>query len=149
MELALESPDQPEVVTLIDALDAYQKPLYPEESHHGIDLDALRDPAVAFAVVRMDGIAVGCGAVVVRDAEAELKRMFVDPSRRGAGIGAALVAFLEAEAQRRGAEVARLETGIHQHAAIALYERAGYAMRGPFGEYVEDPMSVFMEKRLV
>ncbi len=44
--------------------------------------------------------AVGCGAVVVRDGEAELKRMFVDPERRGAGIGTALVAFLEAEAAR-------------------------------------------------
>ncbi len=137
------------MLALIDALDAYQKPLYPEESHHGIDLDALRDPAVAFAVVRIDGAAVGCGAVVVRDGAAELKRMFVDPERRGAGIGTALVAFLEAEAVSRGASVARLETGIHQHAAIALYERAGYAMRGPFGDYVEDPMSVFMEKPLV
>jgi putative acetyltransferase len=137
------------VLRLIDELDAYQKPLYPEESHHGVDLDALLDPAVAFVVARIDGDAVGCGGVVVRDGEAELKRMYVDPSRRGAGIGLALVERLEAEARGRGASVVRLETGIHQHAAIALYERCGYRHRGPFGDYAEDPMSVFMEKRLV
>lgn len=148
MELRLESPDQPDVLALIDALDAYQKPLYPEESHHGIDLDALLDPAVAFVVARIDGVAVGCGGVLVRDGEAELKRMFVNPEVRGAGIGKALITRLEAEAVGRGATVIRLETGIHQHAAIALYERSGYVRRGPFGDYTEDPMSVFMEKPL-
>ena len=44
MRVAFESPDQPEVVALIDALDAYQKPMYPAESHHGIDLAALSRP---------------------------------------------------------------------------------------------------------
>ena len=39
-----ESADQAEVRALIDALDAYQKPLYPPESHHGIDLAALSRP---------------------------------------------------------------------------------------------------------
>jgi putative acetyltransferase len=149
MELALESPDQPDVLRLIDELDAYQKPLYPEESHHGIDLDAMLDPSVAFAVARAGGAAIGCGAVVVIDGYAELKRMYVDPDRRGAGIGRALLQFLEREASTRGATVARLETGIHQHAAIAMYERAGYGHRGPFGAYTDDPVSVFMEKVLV
>ena len=32
--------------------------------------------------------------------------------------------------------------------AIAFYERAGYRRRGPFGDYQDDPNSVFMEKRL-
>lgn len=149
MELRLESPDQPDVLRLIDDLDAYQKPLYPEESHHGVDLDALLDPAVAFVVARIGGVAVGCGGVLVRDGAAELKRMYVDPERRGAGVGFALVERLEAEAVSRRATVIRLETGIHQHAAIGLYERCGYARRGPFGDYTEDPMSVFMEKSLV
>lgn len=148
IELALESPDQPEVIRLIDDLDAYQKPLYPEESHHGVDLAALLDPAVAFVVVRADGVAVGCGAVLVRGTASELKRIYVSPAQRGAGIGRALVERLEAEARERGATVARLETGIHQHDAIKLYERCGYVHRGPFEPYGEDPRSVFMEKEL-
>src|SRR6185295_7944243 len=40
MNVAFETPDQPEVARLIDELDAYQKPLYPPESHHGIDMAA-------------------------------------------------------------------------------------------------------------
>jgi putative acetyltransferase len=66
MRLALERPDQPEVLTLIDALDAYQQPLYPPPSHHGIDIAALLQPQVVFAVARDDaGAAIGCGAVVL------------------------------------------------------------------------------------
>jgi putative acetyltransferase len=43
----------------------------------------------------------------------------------------------------------RLETGTHQLASIHLYERLSYVTRGPFGSYAEDPLSVFMEKRLL
>lgn len=39
-----------------------------------------------------------------------------------------------------------LETGISQPEALGLYERSGYARRGPFGAYAEDPLSVFMHK---
>jgi len=149
MVVALEPPDQPDVARLIDELDAYQKPLYPPESHHGIDMAALLQPNVLFAVVRdADGSAVGCGAVVVGDVCGELKRMFVRPRHRGSGIGALLLGFLEQAAVVRGCRSLALETGIHQSAALSLYERAGYARRGPFGDYREDPLSVFMEKRM-
>ena len=43
---------------------------------------------------------------------------------------------------------ARLETGIHQHEAIDLYKRLGYLVIAPFGNYTEDPLSVFMEKKI-
>lgn len=149
MDIAFERPDQPDVARLIDELDAYQKPLYPPESHHGIDMTALLRPDVLFAVVRdTDRCAVGCGAVVVAGGCGELKRMFVSPRHRGRGIGALLLRFLEDAAVARGCRSIALETGIHQSAALGLYERAGYARRGPFGDYVEDPLSVFMEKQM-
>lgn len=44
MHIALERPDQPEVVRLIDEFDAYQQPLYPAESHRGIDIEAAQSP---------------------------------------------------------------------------------------------------------
>jgi putative acetyltransferase len=147
MRIALESPDQPEVLALIDALDAYQKPLYPAESHHGIDLAALRQPNVLFAVARDEaGRAVGCGAIVLEATYGEVKRMFVSPGQRGKGTARALLALLEAQAQARGCTAFMLETGYLQHEAIALYERCGYQRRGPFGDYAEDPNSVFMGK---
>jgi putative acetyltransferase len=150
LRIALESPDQPEVVALIDALDAYQKPLYPPESHHGIGLDALLQPQVLFAVARTaDHAAVGCGAVVLQPGGwGEVKRMFLLPDWRGGGRAQALLTFLEAAAAARGCTTLRLETGILQHAALAFYRRAGFARRGPFGGYAPDPLSVFMEKEL-
>src|SRR6476659_6703932 len=113
--IALERADQPEVVKLIADLDAFQKPLYPAESHHGIDIAALSQPNVISAVARDDaGAAVGCGAVVVTPAYGELKRMFVSPACRGTGVAKRLLAFLEAQALARGCERMALETGILQ-----------------------------------
>lgn len=149
MRIALERPDRPEVVGLVDELDAYQKPLYPAESHHGIDIEALGRPEVLFAVVRSDaGAAIGCGAVVLGTEYGELKRMFVRPQHRGQGIGEALLAFLEAEAIAKGCTLLMLETGVSQPEALGLYERAGYVRRAPFGAYAEDPLSIFMYKRV-
>lgn len=148
--VALERPDQPEVARLIDALDAFQKPLYPPESHHGIDMDALLQPNVLFAVARDgSGAAIGCAAVVVHGGHGELKRMYVAPARRGLGIGKALLAFLEQSAARQGCSRMMLETGVLQPEAIGLYAACGYARRGPFAGYGPDPLSVFMQKNLV
>ena len=147
MRIAFEPPDQPEVVALIDALDAYQKPMYPAESHHGIDLEALRRPHVLFAVARdATGRAVGCGAIVIEEGYGELRRMYVAPEQRGRGIAKALLEFLEDAARARGVRCFALETGNRQHEAIRLYARAGYATCEPFGDYQPDPHSVFMRK---
>jgi putative acetyltransferase len=147
--IGVERPDQPEVVRLIDELDEYQKPLYPAESHHGIDIDALLQPSVVFAVARdMHGIAIGCGALVVNGDWGELKRMYTSPAARGRGVAQGILAFLEAEASQRGVGIVRLETGNLQPEALRLYERAGYTRRGPFGAYGPDPASIFMEKLL-
>ena len=91
---------------------------------------------------------MGCGAVVLSAQYGEVKRMFVKPKDRRHGVGNALLRFLEQEAVRRGCTLLRLETGVKQPAAIALYERSGFTRRGPFGSYPNDPLCVFMEKRL-
>ncbi|MCI0549354.1 MAG: GNAT family N-acetyltransferase, partial [Anaerolineae bacterium] len=41
-----------------------------------------------------------------------------------------------------------LETGIYQIQAISLYERFGFERCGPFGEYKDDPLSIYFEKHL-
>ena len=149
MNIALERPDTPEVIALIDALDAFQKPLYPAHSHHGIDLNALSASGVVFAVARDElGHACGCGAVVLMQGYAEVKRMYVPPATRGRGVGAALLRFLEEQALANDCALLRLETGIRQPEALRLYGRAGFVERDPFGAYLPDPNSVFMEKVL-
>lgn len=145
--VSLEPAAQPDVIALIEALDAYQIPLYPAESHHGIDMAALSQPNVLFAVARDgQGRAVACGAIVVGPDYGELKRMYTLPSHRGQGIARALLALLESEAGAQGVCQFTLETGYLQHDAIGLYERLGYRRCGPFGDYAEDPNSVFMSK---
>ncbi|QDD89036.1 GNAT family N-acetyltransferase [Pseudomonas oryzihabitans] len=150
MPIALESPDQPEVIALIAELDAYQDGLYPPESRYALDLDSLMQPNVLFLVARDEsGCALGCGAMVLHEGYGELKRMYVRPAGRGRGLGRRLLARLEAEALTIGCERAMLETGPYQPEALALYAAAGYEQRGSFGGYRDDPLSVFMEKRLV
>ncbi len=149
MSIQLEPANQPEVVLLVEALDAHQKPLYPPECHYGIPIEALMQPNVLFAVARDDaGQAVACGAIVLGDEYGELKRMFVQPTHRGQGLAQGVLAFLEAQALAKGCTQVMLETGIRQPEAIGLYERSGFVRRGPFGDYPDDPLSVFMAKNI-
>jgi putative acetyltransferase len=144
----IENPRQPDVLRLLAALDAYLTALYPPESNHILDVDSLCAPDVRFFVTRDGAGPVGCGALRIVDGYGEVKRMFVDPAARRRSLGRAILERIEQEAQHEGLRVMRLETGIHQPEALALYRRAGYAERGPFGEYVVDPLSVYMEKTL-
>jgi putative acetyltransferase len=149
MTIAFESPDQPDVIALIAELDAYQDALYPPESRHSLDLASLKRANVLFAVARDSaGKAIGCGAIVLGPEFGELKRMYVSPSGRGQGVARKLLALLESTATGSGCKLLKLETGPYQHEALALYASAGYVRRGPFGNYTNDPLSVFMQKHI-
>jgi GNAT superfamily N-acetyltransferase len=144
-------PDERSVAALLRRSEEYSRSLYPPESVHILPVDELRSPAVHFLVARdhEDGPVTGCGAVVLQPGGcAEVKRMFVDPAVRRRGVGARILGALEAYAHDAGARVVRLETGTSQPEAVSLYRRLGYAERGPFGDYRDDPLSVFMEKLL-
>ncbi len=147
--IALESPDQPDVIRLIAELDAYQDSLYPPEARYALDLASLKQPNVLFAVARgEDGQAVGCGAIVLEDTWGELKRMYVHPQSRGGGVARRLLALLEERAQASGCTEVMLETGPYQPEALAFYAGSGYERCGPYGSYRDDPLSVFMRKQL-
>jgi putative acetyltransferase len=149
MTIAFESPDQHEVIALIAELDAYQDTLYPPESRHALDLASLKQPNVLFAVARNSiGEAIGCGAVVLQPEYGELKRMYVSPRSREQSVAKELLALLELQAIGSGCTLLKLETGPHQHEALVLYASAGYERRGPFGDYTNDPLSVFMQKHI-
>ncbi|HEY5365331.1 MAG TPA: GNAT family N-acetyltransferase [Casimicrobiaceae bacterium] len=147
--IAAESPRAADVVALVRDLDAYQGALYPPASNHFLDVDALAASDVRFVVARREGVAVGCGALRVCDGYGELKRMYVHPAERGNGIGVRILAALESIAREEALPVLRLETGIAQPEALALYAAAGFSDCAPFGEYQPDVLSRFMHKRLV
>lgn len=149
-ESAIErtSPSAPGVASLIEAADAVSASLYPAESNP-IDLAGLGAADVLLWAARDGADAVGCVALRLDAAGwGEIKRMFVHDHARGRGIARRLLGTLEAEARRQGLSALRLETGIHSHAAMALYRSAGFVEIGPFGSYRPDPLFVFMEKRL-
>lgn len=143
----------PEVTALLDALDEHTAGLYLDEQRHGLDAEALFQPNIRFFLARLDGVAIGCGGVELLDGFAEVKRMYTADTARRRGVGAALMARIEAEARDAGAPLLRLETGVLQPEAIALYERNGFQAREPYGRYAEMAphrisASVFYEKPL-
>lgn len=117
-----------------------------------LDAPARFDPPHGAFVIAMegDGEAVACGGVQVIDdldgGTAEIKRMWVDPSRRGAGLGRRLLARLEDEAGRLGCRRVVLDTNGALTKAIALYRGAGYV---DIDRYNDNPFAErWFEKRL-
>jgi GNAT superfamily N-acetyltransferase len=144
-----ERPDTGDGVSLIAELEAHLDPLYPAKSRHGYSVEKLIDQGVAFFVLRENSTAAGCGGIQLFDKEyGELKRMYVRPQFQGRGFGKLLVDHLVEYARSHGIVLLRLETGIHQIPAIRLYERMGFQRIPPFGSYVDDPLSLFYEKRI-
>ena len=138
---------------LILRLNAELDARYPEPgaNHFQLDPGEVAPGRGAFVVARMGagGEAVGCGAFrFVEPGVAEIKRMFVDPAARGAGIGRRVLEALESRARAAGARRLVLETGDRQIEAVALYTRAGFLRIPAFGEYVDSPLSVCMGKDL-
>jgi putative acetyltransferase len=93
----------------------------------------------------------GCGALKRLDeVRGEIKSMRVSDGFLGKGVGRAILEHIIAEASRMGLGSLWLETGAANAflPAIGLYQSAGFERCGPFGDYVEDPFSVFMTRRL-
>ena len=149
MVISLERPDTADASTLIAELEAHLATLYPRESRHGLSVERLLAEGVAFFVIRHDGAPAGCGGVKLFGAEyGEVKRMYVRPPFRGLGFAKQLLGHLEDYARSQGIGLLRLETGIHQQAAMGLYERMGFQRIPPFGDYQDDPLCRFYEKRI-
>lgn len=144
-----ERPDTIEARQLIDELEADLGPHYPKESRHGYSIEKLLQQGVAFFVMRQGENSAGCGGVQLFGTEyGEIKRMYIRPHFRGLGLGKLMLDHLADYARQQGLSVLRLETGIHQTAAIQLYQRYGFQSIPPFSDYKPDPLSIFYEKRI-
>ncbi len=153
LSLTLETQASAEVEALILALDGELAGPYTAEQHHGFSLEAIFSPGMRFFVARLDAEAVGCGGVAFDDGFAEVKRMYVKPRARGLRVAQAILDRLELEAQQHGFRRLMLETGDVQHAAIKVYERAGFSRCAAFGDYTAmdahmTERSVFFEKKI-
>ena len=145
-EVAADSPD---AVELIGELDEHlMGHPYPPQSRHAFSVEKLLREGVVFFVTRYEGELAGCGGIKMSADYGEVKRMFVRPKFRGRGLGRAMLLHLADYARRQDTSLLRLETGIYEVEAIGLYEGFGFQRRTPFGEYVEDPNSVYFEKKI-
>ena len=153
--------------------DQYMASLYPAESNHLVSSESLRTGDAIFLGAFISstkslctetadqpaktdelrsgseiGECIGCVAArFYREAGyAEIKRLYVQEIYRGRGLSRTLMSAIEAEILAEGIDCARLEMGIHQLEADALYRSLGYRDIQPFGDYLVDPLSQFLEK---
>jgi putative acetyltransferase len=147
--IARERPDTPDAAALVNELESHLSLIYPQESRHGLSVEKLVRDGVAFFVARVDGQPAGCGGVLLVDGQyGELKRMYVRPAFRRAGLGKLILTHLADYTRQRGVDLLRLETGVHQVEAIRLYERFGFRRIGAFGPYRDDSISICFEMRI-
>jgi len=141
----------PEIRSLLEEHLRHMHELSPPESVHALDLDQLRRPDVTFWTVWSGAELLGCGALRELDARhGEVKSMRTAAAHRRRGAGRAMLEHILREARARGYSRLSLETGSVAgfEAARRLYESFGFEDCPPFGDYVEDPHSVYMTKAL-
>ena len=151
MDLRLDDLRHPAVIALLQEHLDWMHRTSPPESVHALDLDALRQPDIAFWTLWDGETLAGCGALRALDAtHGEVKSMRTAQTHLRRGVAATMLDHILAEARRRGYARLSLETGSMAYfaPAHALYARAGFRPCAPFGDYVEDPNSVFMTRAL-
>ena len=135
---------------LAEHLDSMRR-LSPPESVHALDVAALLEPDITFWTAWSDGELLGCGALKELSAEhGEIKSMRTASAHRREGVARAILQHIIAEARRRSYVRLSLETGSMPafEPARRLYESFGFTYCSPFGDYIEDPNSVFLTRRL-
>lgn len=138
-----------------DNLSRYPEIFHAPEHAGGSEVDDQRQGVGILAVVvaRLDGQPVGCATLREGRGDypagsAEVKKVYVAPSARGAGVARALLAALEEDARRLGLTRLVLQTGIRQPEAVGLYGSIGYRPVVPFGGYGPDLYSLYFGKSL-
>lgn len=151
MEIRIDDLCGAEIRALLEEHLRNMRAWSPPESVHALDLAALRHPSITFWTAWDDGLLMGCVALrALSPTDGELKSMRTPEQRRRRGTGRALLRHVLNEAMRRGYERVWLETGAFDAflPARTLYAQHGFVVCPPFGDYVDDPNSVFMSLQL-
>jgi putative acetyltransferase len=151
MDIRLDDLGGPEIRALLAEHLQNMHQISPPESVHALDLDALRKAEITFWTVWSNGALMGCGALkALSPKHGEIKSMRTSAAHRRKGVAKLVLEHILGEARRRGYERLSLETGSQPafEPARRLYASFGFTFCAPFGDYVEDPNSVFMAKDL-
>jgi len=151
MEIRVDDLRGPEIARLLQEHLQNMALHSPPESIHALDLEALRRPEITFWSAWRGSELMGCCALKELDARhAEIKSMRTASAHLREGVGSRLMRHILEEAGRRAYERLSLETGAMAAFAPAheLYAKFGFTPCGPFADYIEDPYSVFMTRKL-
>jgi len=149
MDIRIDELRSPEVAALLQEHLDDMAQHSPPESIHALDLERLRRPEITFWTVWENGALLGCGAIrQLDDTHGEIKSMRTSKRHRRKGVAAFMLQHILDEAARRGYQRLSLETGSPAAFGPAreLYARFGFTYCGPFGDYIDDPFSVFMTR---
>jgi GNAT superfamily N-acetyltransferase len=150
--------DAPDAAALIEEVQQEYVVRYGNRDGAPIDPAEFEPPKGLFLVGYLDeadghsggvvGAPVVCGGWRSHGDDAEVKRMYVRGTARGAGRARAILAELERTARAAGHRRTILETGKMQPEAVALYRSSGYTDITPFGHYAGRPLSIHLGKDL-
>ncbi len=102
------------------------------------------------ALIIENGRAVACGGFKEYESgTAEVKRVFTREGYRNRGYGRAIMKALETRALNKGYTKLILETGFLLKEAKRIYADIGFYITPNYGQYINLPESVCMEKKLV
>ena len=141
----------PDVAALLERHFQLMRSQSPPESCHVLPADDLADPDITLFAIREKESAVAIGALRrFGQADGELKSMHTAAEHRGRGLARHLLQGLIRHAAGEGVRSLWLETGSGpEHAAArGLYAAEGFTPCPPFGDYSEDPLSIFMTRRI-
>lgn len=147
MRIEADDLSRPAVLALLEEHLASMHALSPPESVHALDVSKLKGVGISFWSVWEDQALVGCGALKELDhTHGEVKSMRTPSALRRKGAGRLILQHIVAVARARGYRRLSLETGSASafEPARRLYQSFGFETCGPFGDYAEDPNSLFM-----
>ena len=147
LQITVDDPSREDVAALLDEHLRSMHELSPPESVHALDVNGLKTRGVTFWTVREGNLLLGCGALKELGLDhGEVKSMRTPVALRRRGAGRAILEHILGESRTRGYRRISLETGSMEAFVPArrLYESYGFRYCGPFGDYLEDPNSMFM-----
>lgn len=147
LTMQIADADSPEATLLMRELSEELTRITGNSGTASFDVDDMRDARSVFAIARLDGEPVGCGAIrSYNERVAELKRMYA--KHKGIGVGTSLLAFLEQESVRLGYKRILLETRRVNEAAIRFSLANGYEVCENYGRYAGRAEAICFSKKL-
>lgn len=137
----------PRVIALLETHLTHARAETAPGSAHALDLSGLQSPDIDFWTLWDGRTLLATGALKRLSANhGEVKSMHTAQSHRGKGAGGAMLRHIIAAARDQGLKRLSLETGSSDYfkPAHALYSKYGFVDCGPFGNYRDDPNSVFL-----